>query len=89
MGADGCGWVRIGAFGCRGYSVHKNKTSRGKNGHAGHVCYPYGRGNFPERHVLQKISKRDTDGSGWVRMGSHGCSGMYLQGGDRKARGKE
>ena len=28
-----------------------------------------------------KKSKRGVDGSGWVHMGSHGCSGVYLRGG--------
>ena len=45
---------------------------------------PYGQGNFPKHHVLQKKNKRGADGSGWVHMGSHGCSGMHLHGGTGK-----
>ena len=32
MSVDGCGWVPMGAAGCRGTGGYKNKTNRDKNG---------------------------------------------------------
>ena len=78
MGANGCGWVFIDVVGCRGTRAQQNKESRGHLG-AQRTCFgPNGRGNFPEHHVLQKKIKTGEDGSGWVQMRSHECSGVYL-----------
>ena len=52
MGVDVCVGVCMGAVGCRGTSAHQNKVNRDENKQSGHVFLPYGRGNFPEHHVV-------------------------------------
>ena len=38
-------------------------------------------GKFPRTSCFEEKNKRGVDGSGWVHMGSHGCSGVCLHGG--------
>ena len=81
MGADGLVWVRWGAGSMGG---HKNNVCRDKNGRAGPDLGPMAGEISPNIMFCTKKSKRGTDGSGWVQMGSHGCSGVYLHGGTGK-----
>ena len=75
MGANGSGWVWMGAMGCRGMGAHKNKANRVVNGCAGHDLVPYGRGEFLGHHVFQKKQKNMY---GALRMGAYGLVWMWM-----------
>ena len=81
MGAGGLVWVRYGA---RSMGVHKNNACRDENGRAGPGLGPMAREISPNIMFCKKKNKRGADGSGWVHMGSHGCSGVHLHGGTGK-----
>ena len=84
MGANGCGWVWMGAMGYRGTVGHKNKASRDKHGHIGHCFWRYGRGNFPGHDVLWFLAKVVKYGCRWVIMDADGCNWAYYHGGEQK-----
>ena len=84
MGVNGCAWVRMSALGRRGHVGHENKVKGGELWSRRPWFGIYGRGNFPEHHVLPNKSKMGANGPGWVRRGSHGCNRVYLHGGERK-----
>ena len=72
-GYNGCGWVCMGALGCRGHGAHKNKASRGYLGPKRAGFGFYGRGNFPGHHVFSDQAKSGTDARRWILCGLHGC----------------
>ena len=83
-GVNGCSCLSIGALGCRGHGEHKNKAKGRKLWSRRPWFGAYGRGNFPEHHVLSNKSKMGANGPGWVRRGSHGYNRVYLHGEARK-----
>ena len=65
-------------MGCRGMRRQANKASKGPDDQSGHGFPPYGRGNFPKRHVWRIIAKSayiHADGYLWVCIGVVGCEG--------------
>ena len=79
MDMYGCLWVRMSVLGCRGMEIPPNKVNRGPGGRSGHVCSPYGRGNFPEHHVWRGYACKGKDGCAWAKMMVDGCNGMHRQ----------
>ena len=65
-GANGCGWVRMGAMGHRGHGEHKNKAERVHLGSKMSGFGSYGRGNFPGHHVLVSLAKIGVGVCRWV-----------------------
>lgn len=77
MGVDGCGWVSMGAVGCRGTGGHKNKTIRDKNGRTGR-CFGAMAGEISPNIMFYDVkAQRDTDGCRWVTMGVDRCNRVY------------
>ena len=86
-GKNRCVWVCMRVYVCVGVQGARGTQKQGKGGEimvSQALIWAYGRGNFPEHHVLQNKSKMGTNGSGWVRRGSHGCNRAYLYGGAGK-----
>ena len=81
MGGNGCGWVCMGAVGCRRTNTQQNKVSRSKNDQTGDVFFLYGRGNFPERHVFKDQSQRCENACKCILLGLDGRSRMRGHGG--------
>ena len=92
-GENGFEWVRMGLYGCVGVwgawgrGGHKNNACRDKSGRAGLDLGPM-TGEISPNIMFDKSIERDTEGSAWVHMGSHGCGGVYLHAGTGK-RGNE
>ena len=79
-GVNGCLCVCMGALGCRGHGEHKvNLKGRKLCSHRPYFG-PYGRGNFPEHHVLQNKNKMGTNGPRGVLRCLQGCDGAWFYG---------
>ena len=84
IGVNGCVCVLLGALGCSRHGEYRNKAKGRKIWSHRPWLGLYGRGNFPEHHVLQNNRKMGANGTGWVRRGSHGYNRAYVHGGARK-----
>ena len=66
---------------------HERTTKQGKQGAfgvSGDMIWALWPGKFPRTSCFEKKIKMGTDGSGWVHMCLHGCSGVYLRAGTGK-----
>ena len=87
IGANGCGWVRMGALRHIAHKQHKNKAGGGNFWSSRTGFGSYGRGNFPGHDVCGCWPK-------WLRMGADGywCIRMGVMGlidtGRRKNKAK-
>ena len=77
MDVNGCGWVCMGALGCRAHGETCKQDKKSQKWSCRVYFRPYGRGNFPGHHVLAIKAKGSKDTSGWVQMGSSGCIGSH------------
>ena len=84
MGVNRCGWVCMGAMGCRGTGAHKNKTNRDINGCAGHDLDHIWPGKIPRTSCFVGFAKNGQNGCRWVIMDEYGCDGGYAHGGEQK-----
>ena len=83
-GANGCGWVCMGALGHGGHGEHKNKASGVHLGSCRSGFKRYGRGNFPEHDVLWVLPKMLKNECGLVQIGSDGYNKVYSHGEKKK-----
>ena len=51
MGVNGCGWVQMGAEGCRVTGGQENKANMSIYYYVGHGFRPYGREISPKSHI--------------------------------------
>ena len=84
MGADGCGWVRVGALGRRVHGEHKKSQRGGIFMVSQARIGTYGRGNFPGHDFLWVLPKILKDECRWVMMDKGGCNGVSDHGGEKK-----
>ena len=84
MGANGCGWMLMGALGHIVHKQHKNKVRGGNFWSLWSGYGSYGRGNFPRHDVCGCWPK-------WSRMGKDeywcirvGAMGLIVTGGWKK-----
>ena len=88
MGANGGGWVRMGALRHISHKQHKNKAGGGNFWSSRTGFGSYGRGNFPGHDVWWILSKMINNGFEWVILHKDGCYGAYCRGGRRKNKKK-
>ena len=81
MGADRCGWVRLGAGGMRNT---KTRQTGGIYGLIGQDLGPMVGEISPTSCLCKTKVKWAQIDSEWAYRGLHGCSGIYFHGGARK-----